>query len=350
MADALGIDALAAISPVGNGLLQTCASARAGISRFAPHPTLECASGDPESEEPVEPLVIGLSKRFPDGIEAPERLIAMLLTCLNDMLLAEAMAASDLVTSAFLLALPPDDAAVSEWELRECFAASLWERAGLPAPAIFETNQSGHTGMFELCGRAFELLQEGAVESCFVAGSDTYNAAARVALLDGSKSLHSSRGHDGFIPGEAVSILRLSLPQTGSAVALLERPAFGREPQPATSDRHSTGEGLAQSIRAITEGRRWDRVYCDLNGQSYRFAEWGLMRVRLTAELGDDLVLVHPAECLGDVGAATGGVLVGCAVQALKRGYAGVPQALLWTASDDGARASLCVRDVLEKE
>ena len=100
----------------------------------------------------------------------------------------------------------------------------------------------------------------------------------------------------------------------------------------------------------MTEGRRWDRVYCDLNGQSYRFAEWGLMRVRLSAELGDDLALVHPAECLGDVGAATGGVLVGCAVQALTRGYAGVPQVLLWTASDGGARASLCVRDVPEKE
>jgi 3-oxoacyl-[acyl-carrier-protein] synthase-1 len=350
VADLLGIDAVAAISPVGHDLLQTCASVRAGINRFASHPVLECASGDPEAEEPVEPLVIGLSKRFPDEIEAPERLIAMLLTCLNDMLLAEEIGASDLATSAFLLALPPDDAAVAEWELRECFAPALWERAGLPAPVVFETSQSGHTGMFELCGRAFDLLQEGAVESCYVAGSDTYNAGARVALLDDSKSLHSSRGLDGFIPGEAVSILRLSPPQAGSPVALLERPAFGREPQPATSDRHSTGQGLAQSIREVSRGRRWDRVYCDLNGQSYRFAEWGLMRVRLTAELADDLALVHPADCLGDVGAATGGILVGCAVQALQRGYAGAPHALLWTASDDGARASLCVRDVLEKE
>lgn len=344
MADALGIDALAAISPVGNDLRQTCTSVRAGISRFAPHPALECLSGDPEAEEPSEPVVIGLCPRFPAEIEAAERLVAMLLACLGDMLLAAEIGRDDFASSAFLLALPANDTAVMDWGLEERFGSSFWARAGLPAPAAFETVHSGQTGMFELCQRAFELLQGGDVPSCFVAGVDSYNADTRLALLDESKALCSSRNHDGFIPGEAVSILRLSLEQTPQALALLERPAFGREPQPASGDRHSTGDGLAQSIREMSEGRRWSRVYCDLNGQSYRFAEWGLMRTRLSAELADDLALVHPADCMGDVGAATGGILLGCAVEAATRGYAGAPQALLWTASDDGARASLCVR------
>ncbi len=344
MADVLGIDALAAISPVGNDLRQTASSVRARVNRFAPHPALECVSGDHESEEPSEPVVMGLCRRFPSELEGAERLVSMLLACLGDMLLGEEIAADDLASSAFLLALPANDVAVAEWGLGEAFGSDLWLRAGLPSPAVFETNQSGHTGSCELIQRAFDLLMEGSATSCFVAGVDSYNADARVALLDESKSLRSSRNHDGFIPGEAASLLRLSLPGAASARALLERPTFGREPQPVSGGRHSTGEGLAESIRAMSDGRRWGRVYCDLNGQSYRFAEWGLMRTRLAAELCDDIALVHPADCLGDVGAATGGILVGCAVAALERGYAGDSQALLWTASDDGLRASLCVR------
>jgi hypothetical protein len=46
---------------------------------------------------------------------------------------------------------------------------------------------------------------------------------------------------------------------------------------------------------------------------------------------------------LGDIGAATGGILIAQAVQAFKRGYARSEEALLWTASENEFRAALCI-------
>jgi 3-oxoacyl-[acyl-carrier-protein] synthase-1 len=84
-------------------------------------------------------------------------------------------------------------------------------------------------------------------------------------------------------------------------------------------------------------------VLCALNGESYRSFEWGLMRARLGAALGDVERLVHPAASLGDVGAATGGVLVACVVKALGRGYAASDAAVVWASSDGAGRAAALV-------
>jgi 3-oxoacyl-[acyl-carrier-protein] synthase-1 len=65
--------------------------------------------------------------------------------------------------------------------------------------------------------------------------------------------------------------------------------------------------------------------------------------VRLHDQLGGVKHLLHPADCLGDVGAATGGVLLGLAARAFERGYALASRALLFVASDDGARAALTI-------
>ena len=51
----------------------------------------------------------------------------------------------------------------------------------------------------------------------------------------------------------------------------------------------------------------------------------------------------HEADCVGDVGATSGGLLAACAVQAFARDYAPARRALLWTSADDQARAAVCI-------
>ena len=193
---------------------------------------------------------------------------------------------------------------------------------------------------------ASELLSSD-VDQVIVAGVDSYLDFERLALLDENWELKSDRNADGFIPGEAAVAL---LFQTASQAArrnirprlTIERVAFGEEPNVFASDYASTGVGLTEAIRGVAPSRcPW--VLCDLNGQSPRAFEWGTASVRLGAPLANVKKLEHPAECMGDIGAASGALLLACAAAAFERGYAPADQALMWTASSTPLRAAALV-------
>jgi 3-oxoacyl-[acyl-carrier-protein] synthase-1 len=64
---------------------------------------------------------------------------------------------------------------------------------------------------------------------------------------------------------------------------------------------------------------------------------------RLNSYLSDLELVSHPADCYGDIGAATGGMLIAHAVKAFERNYNIAEEALLWASSDDGLRTALCI-------
>jgi len=84
-------------------------------------------------------------------------------------------------------------------------------------------------------------------------------------------------------------------------------------------------------------------IVCDLNGEPARMKEWGYTMVRLGAKLGAEPIVIHPADCLGDLGAASGPVHVGLSILFLERHYAGHPSALVWSASDSGERMAVLI-------
>jgi len=134
--------------------------------------------------------------------------------------------------------------------------------------------------------------------------------------------------------------------QEPAALAEEAEVGTGEEPQTIAGDRESSGRGLTHALRAALAGGashtpRW--VLCDLNGEAYRAVEWGTVSVRLARELGPSARLTHPADGLGEIGAAIGGVLIAQALGGFARGYAPAPEALLWAGSDRGLRAAVRV-------
>lgn len=87
-----------------------------------------------------------------------------------------------------------------------------------------------------------------------------------------------------------------------------------------------------------------ETVYASLNGESYYAFEWGIVLTRLHETLQTMKTLIHPADCVGDVGAATGALLLTCAASTLQQQSASVPQSLLWTASDTDHRMALTLQ------
>jgi hypothetical protein len=81
-----------------------------------------------------------------------------------------------------------------------------------------------------------------------------------------------------------------------------------------------------------------------LNGETARAREWSIVATRLGIELGDASTLEHPAIATGDLGAATGPVLLSYAAHALARNKQAGQQVWVYASSDDPLRAGASLR------
>ena len=341
------------LSPVGPDAETTCAALRAGISRLSASDLYPPLVAGPESEEEPSLVVAHVADLSPD-VEGADRLLLLALRALRGLIERTELARADLPRTGLLIALPAPDAAVDRWNLSQTFVPALLTRAGLHelVPSHVDIDQSGHTGVLALVGRAAHWLATGEIEQCIVIGVDSYLDHGRLRALDEGYRLKSERGVDGFVPGEAGAALLIER-DVGPAqarrpiLARLTLPQQADEPQPSTGELGSTGTGLTSVLRGVVrdlpnpQPLRW--FLCNLNGESYRAFEWGLVQTRLAEGLAAETSVQHPADCIGDTGAASGGVLIACATEAFRRKYQRDCVATLWTASDGRARAALLV-------
>ena len=159
-----------------------------------------------------------------------------------------------------------------------------------------------------------------------------------------------TRAH-GFIPGESAAFLvveRRSVATSRGAPALAEigTVSYGREPASVLSEEPLRGIGLAEAIAPVFRAARGEAagILCDLNGEYYRMKEWGLAMGRAFEGASSLPPLWHPAECIGDVGAASAIAYVAIATIAFGRAYFAGPQLLIWAGSDSGGRGCALVR------
>ncbi len=351
------VTGLGLVSPVGLTAAQSCAAIRAGITRLAEHPLYRCLPEDldspeaqAEQDEDGEPVRVGFVPGLSVDLPGGARLQRLALMALQRLFAETGLGRRDMARTALLVALPLRDQVTAAWALAQRFTKELCQRAGVEDWAEVEVLEAGPVGVFKLVEQAAELLQARRVDAAVVLAVDSLIDLERLALLDEAWRLKSSRGVDGFSPGEAgVALLlesRRAAERRGVPVlARLGPVAFGTEPVAIGTEKWSTGTGLCAALRpllsedSLPEVGSW--VLCDLNGEGYRAHEWGLVRTRLAGALPEPRKLLHPADRMGDAGTALAGVLIACATQAFARHYAPAQSALLWAGSDDGERAAL---------
>ena len=82
----------------------------------------------------------------------------------------------------------------------------------------------------------------------------------------------------------------------------------------------------------------------DNSGEQYYFKESALALSRNLRQRKTAFDIWHPADCIGEVGAAIGPCVLGIALAAARKGYAPGPGVLCHFANDDGERAALMLR------
>ena len=346
--------AVGMVTPVGASAVQTAASLRAGIGRLGESYV---------SDRFGKPMVMGLVdlEQLPPLVEALEdREISLRherLARLGGVALRETLASAPHDPLPLLLGVAEPRAearsAIGE-EMIEILATQTGVRFDDECSRVYPLGRAA--GLVAL-GEALDLLDRGRAGAVLVGAVDSYLDMPLLEALDGEGRLRTGEVSDGFVPGEGAGFLLLTRAIPDSAVGrrygslpLARVAALGRarESGHLYGPEPHRGDGLASAFRAALGApaagpkdprpARVSSVYAGLNGESYWGKEWAVAQIRSADRLAEPLRIAHPADAMGDAGAALGTVMLGLAALDLARGRDTGP-VLVWAASDHGERA-----------
>ena len=342
------------VTPVGMNGAQTSASVRTGITRMREAEDIyHCLADDPDFEDPTPLIASTLSYLEHERRDkTPAQWLAHIAAhAFRDLQNSVALTRSDYRQTGLFMALPstrPQWGDADEDQFVYHFHNSI-EKDVFP---IEEFAYKGHAGALALYASAWRQLAEGQIKYALLAGVDSYLFAHWLEWLDHDYRIKSDRNPDGFIPGEGAAFVLLE--PAGQAEKnprrTLARVANVKGAQcPPNELGHNTGTVLSRLLTDMLDSAsEAPIIVCDLNGEPARMKEWGYTVVRLGAKLGAAPVIIHPADCLGDLGAASGPVHIGLAIHCLERQYAGHASALVWSASDSGERMAMLIERALK--
>lgn len=209
---------------------------------------------------------------------------------------------------------------------------------------------NGHAAGLLALEQAWDILRGGSSRFCLAGGTDSYLTADTLEWMDENGLLKSSENRNGFPPGEAAGFCLLTTGATALEFGLpvlgwVETLGIALETSPIRTATICVGRGLSEAIRKATAplempDQRIDDSICDLNGEPYRSEEFALTALRTQSALIDVTRFTTPADCCGDIGAASGPLFAALAIAAGLRGYAKGPRTLIWASSERGERAA----------
>jgi 3-oxoacyl-[acyl-carrier-protein] synthase-1 len=191
---------------------------------------------------------------------------------------------------------------------------------------------------------ARQLIHDERAAFCVIAGVDSYLVAATLAAYEEKNRLLTSQNSNGFIPGEAGAAILVG-PQSPSDLLCLGIGA-GEELATINSEEPLRAEGMVKAIRAALAdaGRTMadvDYRITDSNGEQYWFKEAALAVTRILRVRKEEFEIWHPADCIGEVGAAIGPCALGVAAAASRKDYAPGPHPLCHFSGESSERLSL---------
>jgi 3-oxoacyl-[acyl-carrier-protein] synthase-1 len=324
------------VCPVGYSAASAAAAMRAGISVFS-----DLDYRDAEGEAIVGAAVEALS---PD-LRGRDRMIAL------------GQLALDNIEEALVQRLRWDRMPLilcsRESERPGARLAGLITKLRFPSEVATASRRTAHVAggaasAVQAISMARSLLAEPGTDACLILGVDSLIDARVLSWLDRSHRLKTSARTDGLIPGEAACLLVVSREPIaevpvcvhGIGIAIEAATVFNEEPFRAEGMKTALQGALQETGIAMHDV---DFRLSDVAGESYAFEELVLAQARVMRKVRSSQPLWHPADSVGDCGAAAGLIQFAWAAQAFHRRYAPGPVAALHASSPFGLRAAAIV-------
>jgi 3-oxoacyl-[acyl-carrier-protein] synthase-1 len=210
-----------------------------------------------------------------------------------------------------------------------------------PASAVIAR---GRVGVGVALLQARKLIHEHGHARVMIAATDGLLSWPTLRAYERRDRLLTARNSNGFMPGEAAGALLVGRP-SGKPELVCVGIGFGMEPAPIDSEKPLRADGLTQAIRSALadagcEMHHVDFRITDISGEQYYFKEASLALSRTLRARKPEFDLWHPAECIGESGAAAGAAILAVASAAYRKSYARGSCVLVHMANDAGERAA----------
>jgi 3-oxoacyl-[acyl-carrier-protein] synthase I len=205
----------------------------------------------------------------------------------------------------------------------------------------------GKVGVAEAIARARAIIAADSAAHVLILAVDSLLTGGTLEHLARRDRLLTEENSNGFMPGEAAGAILVGAAPPGAGCLRCLGLGFGVERAHVDSEEPLRGDGLAFAIKAALADAAADlrEVACriaDVSGEQYYFKEATLALSRTLRQRRENLELWHPAESVGEVGAAAGVICVAVASAAAGKHYLPPGQTvLLHFADDQGNRAAL---------
>ena len=295
-----------------------------------------------------EPMPGALDAQLDPTITGPQRLLG-----LAESALLEACAPLGAVSPSrqlipVYLALPEFRPGFSKKDAQK-IQSGLKRVEGLPADLqMVEVFAHGHAAGFLALAKAVEQLQQGVFDVCLVGGLESYFHPDTMEWLDANRQLTGTVSRSGFVPGEGAGFFLVATDRARQQLGLppklrIRAVAIGKENKLIKTNDICLGEGLTATIEDAVgllnlPTETINNTICDINGERYRGEEWGFVCLRLSEYFDDPTDYLAPADCWGDMGAASGPLFAMLVHQAVEQGYAKGLRTMLWASSEHGDR------------
>jgi len=367
----LAVTGIGAVTPVGLCAQSSCAALRAGVARLGELETYrvtgdlfdkapvvggrvptEWFDGGPEEREWPGHELFGVPPPVPpEQVVAPDeaRLLQLAPPAAREAITQARLGPREAAAAGVFVGLDEHDASGA------LLAAVARELPG--APAFLEALSDGRCAALTAIGAAARALREERIDAAVVGGVDSWVRGPVVQRLEASGLVRSADNPQGLIPGEAAGFVVLEraadADRRGARIlARLLGTGSAEEPTTGTDDPNQA-VGLTRALREAHDAsgglQEPPLVVCDLNGDRYRATEWAMAMLRTIGGLHGDLDVWHPADCVGDTGAASGALNTIWALVAFQKRYAPSDRALVWGASEGSRRAAAIFAAVAEE-
>jgi 3-oxoacyl-[acyl-carrier-protein] synthase-1 len=321
------------VTGVGLSAASSCAAIRCAIDNFQ-----ETRFMDRGGE-----WIMGSTVPLGESWRGETKLIKMLATSITE-LMARNPGVNANHTPLFLC-LPEQERPGRIIAGNNAFFLALQEETGLEFHEQSRIISQGRVSVSIALARAREVIYGNPPSQVLIAGADSLLVGQGLTVFEENERLLTSQNSNGFIPGEAASAVLVSLPVPGGKPQLICRGVgFGLEAATIDSDAPLRADGMVKAIKDVTADAECgldevDFQLVSVSGEHYWFKEASLSLTRTLRVRKEEFDIWCPADCIGEVGAAIGPVMLSVALTAVKKDYAPGSSMICYFSNDDGKRA-----------
>jgi len=339
----LEVVAMEMITPVGADVVQTAASVRAGISAYQASSTHN-KHFNPMSlalvpNDALPPLDDDVAK-LPNLTGRQQRMLQLATLPLQQLLETFPLQMATPLVLAGPEKLPGRPSIVSDEFLQQL---QMQTQAPLDLKNSYVLPY-GRAAGFDALETAMLLIEQGVSQTVILGAVDSYLDLHLLGYLDSEDRVLAEGIMDGFAPAEGAAFMLVQAATDKSSIRLYP-PGIAEEAGHRYSSTTYKGDGLAAAVsEALSHltNNTVKTVLAGFNGEYFNTKEWGVAATRNSQKIASELNMVHPADCLGDPGAALGLILMQLGIIGLTKGsYTG--PLMVWCSSELAPRGAVCI-------